>query len=56
MAGDEHLEWLDDVIVTGPEPVEIELPVAFNDPAGEYQIQAIELFTNDGPTATLRVN
>ncbi len=55
-AGGEHLEWLDDVVLAGPEPVEIELPVAFNDPTGQYQIQAIELFTNDGPTANLRVN
>ena len=55
-AGDEHLEWLDDVVVAGPEPMEIDIPVAFNDPTGAYQIQAIELFTNDGPTANLRVN
>jgi hypothetical protein len=55
-ANGEHLEWLDDVIVTGPDPAEIELPVAINDPAGDYEVQAIELFSNSGPTATLRVN
>ncbi len=55
-AGGEHLEWLDDVVVTGPTSAEIELPVAFNDPAGSYQVEAIELFTNQPTVATLRVN
>ena len=55
-AGGQQLDWHDDVALADQTPVEITVPVAFNDPAGEYQIQAIELFSNDGPSATLRVN
>lgn len=48
-------DWIDQVVLAGAEPVEVPVPVAFNDPAGEWQIVARELFTNQSFRATLRV-
>jgi len=54
-AGSSELDWLDQIVIAGAEPVEIQVPVAFNDPTGEYQISALELFSNESFGATLRV-
>ena len=45
-AGDRRLEWLDQNIIVGRRPKTFEIPVAYNDPAGEYEIVAIDLFTD----------
>lgn len=54
-AGDRELDWLDRNIIVGREPVAFDIPVAFNDPVGEYEISAIDLFTNEPTTVTLSV-
>ena len=54
-AGDRPLDWLDQNIVVGREPRQIEIPVAYNDPPGEYEIRAVDLFTNESVTARLTV-
>jgi beta-galactosidase len=54
-AGSADLDWLDQVVIAGAQPVQIQVPVAFNDPTGEYQISALELFSNQSFEATLRV-
>ncbi|MEA3402418.1 MAG: alpha-amylase family protein [Armatimonadota bacterium] len=54
-AGDRKLDWLEQVVVTGTDPVEIAVPVAYNDPAGEYTITARELFSSEDTSATLEV-
>ncbi len=33
----------------------IEIPFAFNDPAGQWKVKAIDLFTNDGPSVEIKV-
>jgi len=54
-AGDADLDWLDQVVIAGAEPVQIQLPVAFNDPTGQYQIMALELFSRKSFQAALQV-
>jgi len=39
----------------GKEPVTIDLPIAFNDPPGDYEISVTELFTNKTVTNKLTV-
>jgi hypothetical protein len=51
-AGDRRLEWLDRNVIAGREPKTFAIPVAFNDPTGDYEIAAIDLFT-DRPTKAL---
>ena len=53
--GDRPLDWLDQNLVVGREPRQIEIPVAYNDPPGEYDIRAIDLFSNESVTARLTV-
>ena len=50
-----HLDWLDRNVIVGREAVTLPLPVAFNDPLGRYDIQAIDLFTEQAARASLRV-
>ncbi len=49
------LECHDRNVVVGREPVTFEIPVAYNDPAGAYEVRAIDLFTNAATTARLTV-
>ena len=35
------LDWLNQNLVTGSEPHEILIPIAYNDPVGEYEISAL---------------
>jgi len=51
----ERREMMKRVVVVGREPVAVDLPVAFNDPKGEYEISAKELFSQRTVTARLRV-
>ncbi len=48
-------EWLHQVVLVGGEPRPIPLPIAFNDPAGEWTIRAIDLFTDEPVAVTLTV-
>ncbi len=50
-----ELEWLSRNLVVGERPQELDLPIAFNDPRGEVEISATELFTNQATTARLTV-
>jgi hypothetical protein len=49
----EKRELLKRVIVIGREPVTIDIPIAFNDPPGDYEISITELFTNKTVTKKL---
>jgi len=51
----EKRELLKRVIVIGREPVTIDIPIAFNDPSGDYEISVTELFTNKTVTQKLTV-
>ena len=54
--GDYPCEWLlDRVVVTGQDAYEIDIPLAYNDPQGRYQILATDLFTNESTVAELSV-
>ena len=54
-AGERLLEWHDRTLLVGAQSVRVEIPVAFNDPAGEYRIVFSDLFTNKSFTAGLSV-
>jgi hypothetical protein len=47
--------WLDRTVIVGRQPLEVTLPFAYNDPPGDWQIRAVDLFGNQGSTATLHV-
>lgn len=42
---DRYLPWHDQVMVVGKVPVPVELPIAYNDPAGEYRLVVKEVFS-----------
>ena len=48
-----HADWLDQVLLTDRAGVEVELPIAHNDPPGDWTVRATELFT--GRTARVRL-
>ncbi|MFQ5808666.1 MAG: beta-galactosidase trimerization domain-containing protein, partial [Armatimonadota bacterium] len=48
-------DWWDQVAIVGREPVEVQLPVAFNDPAGKWTVRAIDLYTNKATARQLTV-
>jgi hypothetical protein len=48
-------DWLDQVILVGPEGAAIPLPIAFNDPKGTWTVQAIDLYTERATEARLTV-
>ena len=48
-------DWLDRVLLAGEEGVDIELPLAHNDPVGTWTLQATELFTEQTATAQWQV-
>ena len=54
--GDRHLDWFDRTVIVGQEPVRLEIPVAFNDPAGDYRIGLNDLFSNETTWISLKVN
>jgi hypothetical protein len=54
-AGDRHLVWHDKSFLVGSKPVSVEIPVAYNDPLGEYRVAFTDLFTNTTYTAKLSV-
>jgi len=48
-------EWLNQVVMVGPEGTDVILPFAFNDPAGRWTVRAIDLYTNRGTTTRIVV-
>jgi len=54
-AGEQALDWWDQNVLAGAKAASLDLPVAFNDPVGEYQVSAIDLFTNRPTTVKLTV-
>jgi hypothetical protein len=53
--GDRRLDWLDRNIVVGREPKTFEIPVAYNDPIGAYEIAAMDLFADQPVKVVLTV-
>jgi len=51
----EERDLLRQVIIVGSEPATVDLPIAFNDPTGIYEISATELFTNHTVTKKFSV-
>jgi hypothetical protein len=54
--GERHLDWHNRTLLVGVQPVRVEIPVAFNDPAGEYRIEFNDLFTNKSFSTGLSVH
>jgi len=48
-------EWASQVVIVGGDGAEVALPVAFNDPAGTWQVEATDLYTDKPATAKLTV-
>ena len=53
--GNRALEWHDQNVIASVKPVSFVIPLAYNDPAGAYEVSAIDLFTNRPTTARLTV-
>jgi hypothetical protein len=51
----EKREFLKRVVLVGKEPVTVDIPIAFNDPPGDYEISVTELFSNKTVTKKLNV-
>jgi len=49
------VEWLDRVVLVDKDPVEVELPFAFNDPAGAWTVSTDDLYTNHVVSAPLTI-
>jgi hypothetical protein len=47
--------WLDRTVIAGRQPVEVTLPLAHNDPTGDWVIRAVDLFGNLETAVTLHV-
>jgi hypothetical protein len=53
--GNRPLAWLDQNVLAGREARTFPIPLARNDPAGDYQILAVDLFTDQPCPAVLTV-
>ena len=53
--GGAHAEWLDQVVMVGPEGARVTLPIAFNDPVGRWTVEAIDLYTEKTTTTEYMV-
>jgi len=51
--GGRPAEWFNQVAIVGKEPVELQLPFAYNDPVGDWAIRAIDLYTDEAVAARL---
>lgn len=54
-ANGQPLEWHDQNLLADQKPVTVEIPIAFNDPPGEYEVTAVDLFTNRASVVKLRM-
>lgn len=53
--GGKRLKWLEQNVLVDRAGAEVTIPIALNDPPGEWRIRALDLFTNKAATAVLRV-
>jgi len=53
--GEMELDWLEQNVLCGEQPAQFVIPVAYNDPTGDWTIEAKELFTGRVTTAKLTV-
>ncbi len=54
-AGGRELPWLSQNVIVGERPVNFELPIAYNDPAGVYEVRATDLFSGKVVSAKVMV-
>lgn len=54
-AGAKSLVWFDKIVIAGSRPEQLTLPIAYNDPPGEYEIRVIDLVTQESRSARLTV-
>lgn len=54
-AGDRHLDWQDRTVIVGAKPVTVEIPIAFNDPVGDYRVTCTDLFSNEKKMVPFKV-
>jgi beta-galactosidase len=50
-----ELEWVNQIVLVGRDGAEFDLPIAYNDPQGKWEIIATDLFTNAAAVAKLDV-
>jgi hypothetical protein len=55
-AGSRHLDWQDRTLLVGDAAVTLEIPVAYNDPTGEYRVVASDLLNGEKYSAVLNVD
>lgn len=53
--GNYNLEWFNQILIVGAEPMEFDIPIAFNDPVGEYKISVTDLFTDQATSVSIKV-
>ena len=55
MPNGEQAAWLDQTLITGIKTEPVMLPIAVNDPAGDWRIEATDLFSNQTRLLTIKV-
>lgn len=55
MPDGKEADWLRRVVMVPPAGGDVPLPIAFNDPAGDWRIRAVELFSSKATDAALSV-
>jgi len=48
-------DWLRQVVFVGDKPASVDLPIAHNDPIGDWSIRVIDLYSDFAVTTTLTV-
>jgi hypothetical protein len=48
-------DWLDKVLLVGSDPKTVTAPIAYNDPAGQWKIRIIDLYTDKAEQVVLTV-
>ncbi|MCA9435514.1 MAG: hypothetical protein KC978_06990, partial [Candidatus Omnitrophica bacterium] len=51
----EEADWMKDILILDKNAMEVSLPIAFNDPEGEWTLSAQDLFTGESGTVSFRV-
>ncbi|MCA9411946.1 MAG: hypothetical protein KC944_12105, partial [Candidatus Omnitrophica bacterium] len=51
----EEADWMKDILILDEEAKVIDLPIAHNDPEGEWTLSARDLFTGESGTVSFRV-
>ena len=50
-----EVDWFEEIALVGSQFKEISLPIAFNDPAGRWRVEAMELFSGKGASVEMKV-